>query len=224
MAQNKKRTKQQVTNFYGTQVTKRKENESIEAYAKRLAMQSNKRLQRLNQYAEREHMKGIKNYAYKQAMRDIQSETLSWGRPGAKTYGLSMPADKKALQSKINSMVKFLESPTSTLTGIKKIYQERANTINERYGTNFTWEELANYYEKDISDINDSKYGSKTLIKALGAINRLGPKKGESKDEYKSRINEVISSNQKIASDDIVNKVAMELLNDGMTPDKLFMK
>lgn len=225
MAQNQKRTRAQVTTKYGTTAPKRKEGETLEEYGTRLAMASNKRLQRLNQYAQREHMHGIKNYAYKQAMRDIQSDTLSWGKPGAKTYSLKMPENEKALVSKINSMKKFLESPSSTLTGIKKIYQERANTVNERYGTNFTWEELANYYEKDVSDIIDSKYGaSKTVVKALGAINRIGQKKNETDEEYKERIQGIISSNEKLADDDIVNKVAMKLLSDGYTPDKLFMK
>ena len=53
-----------------------------------------------------------------------------------------------------------------------KTYKKRADTLNQRYGTNFTWESIADYFERGQNEHLDSKYGSKTMIMAIGEIQK----------------------------------------------------
>ena len=75
------------------------------------------------------------------------------------------------LEHKIEDIKTFLSSMTSTKTGIKN-YMQRAKKINERYGTNFTWDTLNKYYESELEMKIDEKYGSKVKMKAVAYIQK----------------------------------------------------
>ena len=65
----------------------------------------------------------------------------------------------------------FLTSPTSTKSGIVEGYEKRAQTLNERYGTNFTRKDLAEYFDRGLADkMAASHFESKTALYAIGKI------------------------------------------------------
>lgn len=165
-----------------------------------LAMRADKRLQRLEKLAEQEHYHGVLSFAYAKAMRDIRS----WSGQKGTRFKTKPPATVQQLQAKINDMKSFLDAPTSTKKGINNIYKQRAKTTNERYGTNFTWQDLARYYESGISNILDKNIGSDVLIRSLGAIKRV------SNDPEK--IQAAINGNLRLAKDDVVDEIARNIL------------
>lgn len=187
--------------------------DTLVAEYRKLAKQADQRMVRLEKYAEQEHYKGVKKYAYARAVKEIES------RAGGKEVKLPRwntkpPANYKALESKIKAIKQFLDSPSSTKQGITNIYKKRANTVNERYGTNFKWQDLANYFESAAAEQNDAKYGSKTLMQAIGTINK--------KELKPEDIQAAIDKNMKIDDDLIVDEVIKQLHKSGQSFETLF--
>lgn len=143
----------------------------LEKEYRRLAKRADQRLVRLEQLAEQTEYKGIKEFAYKRAQRDIRA----WSGENANRFNTKPPSNTNKLKAKIADIKRFLESASSTIgatketRGIKQIYQDRAATINERYDTNFNWKDLARLFESGIwkkiksSDSYDSKTDFQTI-------------------------------------------------------------
>lgn len=139
----------------------------------RLAKKADRRMRELERFSRWEGFENIKEYAYKLAAKMIEK----WTPPGSKNekprWQRNEPLDTRTLKAKIKDIELFLSMKSSTITGIKDIYKKRAETINERYGTNFTWQNLASFYEDGgIADKTFDKYGSKTVLVAYGKIQR----------------------------------------------------
>ena len=143
---------------YGMKRSAVKPGESLESAWKRLAKQADQRLVRLESYAHSEGMNNVLRFAYARAMKDIQS----FG--GTKRFNAKKPKNANELKARINDMLTFLNSPTSTKQGILKTFQKRADTINKQYGTNFTWEEMADYFNSGAAKKLTEKYGSDVAL------------------------------------------------------------
>ena len=162
---------------YDMNVREQRAGESDLAYFRSLAKMADSRLKRLESYKDDENFKGVLQYAYSNAMYDIRAltgdpEATRFNRVPAKNKDGSI--NQRSLHAKINAVKRFLESPTSTKTGVTKVYKQRADTVNRRYGTNFSWQELAAYYSKASNEAFDNEYGSKTMVRVLGAMRRIG--------------------------------------------------
>lgn len=145
-----------------------REGESEMQYYRRLAKVADQRLVRLEQLSKDPNFKGATKMAYARAMSDL--EIFGGGR----RFNVKAPEDRRLFREKIMAMRYFLESPTSTKKGIVETYQERAKTLSEKYGTNFTWKDLADYFGKGMADkIAKDGYGSKTALRAIGTISKV---------------------------------------------------
>lgn len=145
-----------------------KEGETLEHAYTRLAKQADQRLVRLEQLADAQPDKyqGALKFAYGSAAADLKNIKGSIGKP---RFNRAMPTDKKTLQARVNDMISFINSPSSTKGGIDKIYQKRVDTINERYGTIFTWEEWARFIETKKDDFNKN-WNSKLILTQIGIM------------------------------------------------------
>lgn len=139
--------------------------ETVKLYRK-LAKKADQRLVRLEKLAQEENFKGVKQFAYARAQRDIRS----WSGDSARRFNTAPPKTIQALNAKIADIRNFLESKTSTRRDIVKYYEERTKTVQERYGVSGTWQQMANYYKRGINKRFDAKYGSKTALRAIGMI------------------------------------------------------
>lgn len=180
---------------------------------RKLAKQADQRLVRLEKLSMQEHYHGIRSFAYARAARDI----AAWdGRPKDKPrFNTKPPKNLRSLQAKVNDIKQFLDAPTSQKSSIKKIYKQKADTTNKNFGTNFTWEDIANYYESNASEKLAATFGSKMLVKALGVIKKLHD---EEQQIEKSRKDHV----RKISDDDVVAEVANKIMDMGYTYEDLF--
>lgn len=127
---------------------------------RKLAKTADQRLVRLERYQYEPGYENVMSYVYKRAIRDIQS----FNGDTAFRFNTKPPSDIRTLKAKMNDIIVFLNSPTSTKTGIQRVYQTKANTINENWGTNFTWQDLAIFYGQGYFEKLDAKFGSATAM------------------------------------------------------------
>lgn len=176
------------------------------------AKKADQRLVRLEALSHDEHFHGVLGFSYKRAIRDIES----WG--GDKRFNTAPPVTVTELRAKISDIDTFLAKPTSNKKQIMQIYRKRTDTINDKYasdfGVKFTWQDIANYYESETATRNDSKYASKTMVRALAVLKGITRKDLEKIEDVNERI-------QRVSDDKVVNKVAKELLDSGYTYEKL---
>lgn len=203
-----------------------KPGESDLEYYHRLAKVADQRLVRLEELAGMRKGKPgtpgyekVTSYAYDRAMRDLEI----YG--GGKRFNTKPPlnadgtVDNRLLSEKLADIRAFLSSVTSTKQGIQQVYQERAKTINDKFGTNFTWNNLADFYRSGDAQkkINKKIINSDLLLRAIGLIQRADEEvvkdlKGNNKDK-------VIK-----ASDKMVYKKALEIVKTKGALNKSVLK
>ena len=152
---------------------------------RKLAKRADQRLVRLERYSQREKYANITQYAYAKAMRDIKS----WSGAQAKRFNTSPPKNINSLMGKINDIKKFLQSASSSIKptqdnavrdslgriiggGIDLTYQKRADTLNRKYGTNVTWENVGSIFDSTLYRKLSKKYSSKTAVRIIGTLQK----------------------------------------------------
>ena len=150
-----------------------KPEETLDQYYKRLAKSVDRRMGRLKEASTKPFMEHSTEYAYEWAMNELHRINGS----AAKHFETKPPKHKQKMEAMLNIMKTFLTSPTSTPGGIVSTYKKRANTVNQKYGTNFSWEELNHFFEEEKNVAWLNKYGSKTVMKSIGQIQKYA-------DEY----------------------------------------
>ena len=127
---------------------------------------------RLEKASQEPYFKVATEWAYAKATRDI----LKWIPPGdnksTKLRFNTKPPEGEDLIAKINDIKSFLSSPTSSKQGIINVYKKRADTVNKKYGTKFTWKQLAKYYDSGQAELWDAKFGSKTALMTIASLQK----------------------------------------------------
>lgn len=210
-----------------------------------LAMRADKRLQRLEKYAQRPGNEDLLKGAYARAMRDIRVYS---GR-GHKRFKTKIPLnpdtgmpDENILRAKINDIKSFLRADTSTLKpGIDtqgfsiSSYEKMAKMTNDRYGTDLSWQELANYYESTKAEkIAASIKASKSVAMALSVFEKLR-KQGKTNAELMRKIRKQGKEsfkkngrtyyrykNIKLTDDVAINDIVNRMIKMGISPQTMF--
>ena len=148
--------------------TEQKPGESDLKYYRRLAKVADQRLVRLEELSKQKEFKRVKKFAYSKARKDI----IKYNK-NQKRWNTKPPEDPRILREKIMDIKSFIESVTSTKGGIVETYQKRAETLNQKYGTNFKWQDLADYFGKNQADrFAMLPGGSGTKLQAIGLIQK----------------------------------------------------
>ena len=110
------------------------------------------------------------DWAYAHAQEDIRK----WRGSGKSRYPSSVKGDApiSQLQARIADVEKFLEMETSTISGVKRVNEKRVDTINNKYGTDFTSSDFQQFARSGMLDKMKAQYGSKTIWKAIGQIRK----------------------------------------------------
>ena len=152
--------------------------QALEKEYRRLAKRADQRLVRIEKYSDPKSdqynpkYKSMKKYAYRVAQRDIRA----WSGENASRFNTTPPKNTNQLKAKIADIKKFLQSASSTIgrtaetRGLSEIYERRADTLNERYGTSFTWKDLATFFESGVNEKLDQQYDSKTKMEVIATI------------------------------------------------------
>ena len=183
---------------------------------RRLAKAADQRLVRIEGYRHEKGYEAVDKYAYNVAMRNIRQ----YSGEGAKRFHTKMPDNPQTLEKKINDMLLFLNSPTSTKQGIKKVYQAKADTFNEMYDADFTWQELSLLYNSKLwAKIDSMPY--RTVLHAMGKLSKESKKQ---KDEILAELKkEGKNANVKLSDED-TNKAINEYLGEYADELKTILK
>ena len=139
--------------------------EKLDKFYRRIVDTAKHILLEIERMSTKKWYEEVTQYAYKKALYDIR--TL-FGDDAKRFRAAKFPKnDLRNAPKYINSVLRFLEMPTSTKVGIQTVYQKRADTINQRYGTNISWGTVANLYQSNLYRKLDSKYGSKTAVRVI---------------------------------------------------------
>lgn len=145
----------------------------------KLAKRADERLRSLERASGREGYKGVTRYAYARAQYDIRAFTgdpdKAFGRFDVNPRGATTKERADMLRTMMASVKTFLNSETSSIgrakgadgqwiEGIRGSYKQTAETTNERYGTDFTWQQMATYWLSGLGEKMNQKYGSKTAM------------------------------------------------------------
>ena len=134
---------------------------------RRLAKRADQRLVRIeNEYSKRKGYEEITKYAYRVAIRDIRS----WSGSDAKRFNTRPPKNTNQLKEKIADIKKFLESKSSTMSGVKQVYDKRTDTINRKFGTDFSADRLTDFFNSALYKKMDKLYYADTMLKTVGVI------------------------------------------------------
>ena len=149
-----------------------KPGETLEKYYRRLAKTADQRLVRLEKYEQQTYFKTATKWAYAKAVRDIKKWMPKDAKVTEYRFNIKPPTKTEDLLAKINDIKTFLESPTSTKKGITEVYKKRADTVNKKFGTTFTWQQLAKYYDSGMAEVWDAKFGSDTALRTIGQLQK----------------------------------------------------
>lgn len=142
----------------------------LRAEYKVLAKRADQRLVRLEKYAERDKYSDIKTWAYANARYDIQSFFGTDAKRFNKALKVSLRYEQ--VLARVNAVRRFLESETSSIApvkedveygikaiqGVDSLYERRVNSFNKTMGTDFTWQEFAEFmnskqYERVVEQL-----------------------------------------------------------------------
>lgn len=145
---------------------------------KKLAKRADERLRSLERASKKEGYRDVLRYSYSRAQYDIAAFTgkeKAFGRFDVRPVGETAGERYNMLQKMMASVKAFLNSETSTIgpakgsegqrvEGVRGIYEKRAQTTNEAYGTSFTWQQMATYWLSGLGEKLNAMYGSKTAL------------------------------------------------------------
>ena len=183
----------------------------------KLAKKADRMMRELERFSRQPEFESILNYAYKTAKRDIETWTPPGQKNKAPRWQRNAPADTRTLQAKIRDIEKFIHKDTSTMSGTRRIYMKRTETINKKYGTNFTWEQLANYFESGFAEKANDKYGSKTALRAIGVLQK-------NKEQALKVIKEKSENNIQVKGVKVKEAVSDMLADNGLNLEQLLNK
>lgn len=188
---------------------------------RRLAKRADQRLLRLEELAKKPGFESVKQYAWKRAQRDIRS----WSGEKATRFNTAPPSNTNQLKAKIADIKRFLSSASSTFgstketKGIYKIYQERANTINEKLekegiAGRFTWQDLAKLFESGLWEKmkNSKDFSSKSDFETLARIKGNFSDVAKAIEENEEVNIEVYDEVENFAINEMINKYADDII------------
>lgn len=179
---------------------------------KKMVQAANKRLYRIeSDYAKRPGYQAMKEYAYAKAQQDIKA---IWGPQ--KRFGKAVPTSYREYQKAYNALEDFMGAKTGTLSGVKGVYERRANTLNDKYGWGFSWQDLAKMFESGMYEKLKAKgYGSETTFKAIALMSR---------EKNLKKFKDTTGSVKVTGGNRLVHKLVNEFLRDNTQDARDFFK
>ena len=137
----------------------------LQANYRREVQRVNKQLGRLEEaYKGREDK--LMETAYFSIMRDIKKE---FGEDRNR-FRYKMPANMNKYRKRMNIIRRFYDKPTSTLSGAKRVYEGRAETLSGKLGVNVTADDLKAFFDSGLWAALRGKYDSGKAVKYWATV------------------------------------------------------
>lgn len=141
-----------------------------------LAHRADARMLELEKLSKQAGFENVLKYAYRKAEKNLRGGTRfekTLFKNGAK--GEKITVSYQTLAKRIRDIETFLDSVSSTKTGIEKVYQSKADALNEKYkdyGIDLTWEDIEKAMKSGIFDKLKKMYGSETAFIVIGMVSK----------------------------------------------------
>lgn len=168
---------------------------------RKLAKRADQRLRQLEKDAHRSGFENLLSWAYRKAMKDIRY----WSGEGKTTFNRDAPRNLNQLRAKRKDIEEFLNAPTSMISTTKEMFEQRADTLNDKYGTNFTWEELGNVFENK----EENEFYQKGGVSYLQAVSYMKENEESLLQSLQDGSRAIIKTGNRKA-----NQIARELINE----------
>lgn len=171
---------------------------------RKLAKRADQRMVRIEQLEAKGGIyQNVTKYAYRAAQREIRRFGGEANEEGKMRFNQNMPLNYNALIGKTAAIRRFLDAPTSSKRGIDTVFKDKAAIYNAATGSDFTWQQFANYWQSGLAD-KLASYGYATRNAAIAVIKKR-------MDAVKNDIND---ANEKIEniSDEVVDIKVKEIL------------
>lgn len=158
-----------------------------------LANRANKRMRALERLAENPEYKAVLGYSYRNATHDLKGlgELTKHNRF---SLDITRMAAKDTNINHLTALIvvaqSFLDSPSSTKRHIDIVYGNRAKTLNRKFNTNLTADDMKTFFESAYWEKLSNNLGSQTAMIVIGKIQKNTDKilaqVRESKYRYKN--------------------------------------
>lgn len=182
---------------------------------------ANRKLRDLEKLAEDPDYEGVLKFAYRIAQRDVKE--LGLGDLDLTRYRIPYNPrtgeyNTNKLKAALKRVKEFNEMPTSTKSGIKRLYMKDAANFNRSFGTNFTWQELREFTKKSNWDELKKQYGSAVLVRTIKSHMKKKPI-----EEAKKAVDDTAKSHKTISKQTSVTDDWMKRLEkQGLAADMLY--
>ena len=150
---------------YGIKDIDQRPGESNIDYYMRLAKRADIQMTRVEKLSKEKGFEAVQGYAYAKAKRELAA--FGW-----KHFERKPPEDQKIFRERLSAVKEFLSSPTAYKGGITDVYENKAKALNEKYGTSFNWQDMADFFNKGTFDKLSQSFGSKTVLRTIGTIQK----------------------------------------------------
>lgn len=162
----------------------------LKAEYHKLATQANRRMTMLEKLSQNPDYKAVLGYAYKDVAHELKIRGLDRFSHDIEKFSASK-TDIRELKGLINIAEEFLNAPSSLKSGIDAVYRGRADTLNKKYGTDFSGSDMKNFFDSSIWDKLKNKFGSGAAMKTIAAIQK-------NKDDILQEISDARSAHRRI--------------------------
>ena len=181
----------------------------LEAEIKPILREANMKLLNLEMLSKQEGFKGVEDYAYYNAMRDIRKIR------GEEFKRFNLPANIHQLEKTKRSIEKFLSATTSTKAGIVSVYEQNAANLNAKFGSNLNWQQMGQFLRSAGFEDLKKEYDSETAIIMLKQI-------FQHKDLTKDEFMDQLQKHQMKELDEVDSDTLAEFVDTNMTWEELF--
>lgn len=147
----------------------------------RAVQRVNKQLYRLEK-AYVDNPEKLMETAYSSIQRDIKAEFGD-----QKRFGRGMPANVNEYRKRMNIIQRFYDKPTSTLSGMKRVYEGRAKTLSAKLGVTVTADDLKAFFDSGLWKSLYDHFGSAKALKYWSTV-----------EKQKERVIQQLNSGQKV--------------------------
>ena len=181
----------------------------LEKELKPLLQQANMKLLNLETLSKQKGFEGVKDFAYYNAMRDIRKIR------GEEFKRFNMPKNTHQLEKTLRSVEKFLGSTTSTKKGIVDVYERNAASLNEKFGSDYSWEQMGQFLKAAGFEDLKKEYDSETAIIMIKAL-------FENQNLSKQEFEEKLSNHQIKGLDEVDSDTLTDFVKTDLTWEELF--
>ena len=187
----------------------------LEAEVKPMLREANMKLLNIEQLSKQEGFEGIKDFAYSNAMRDIRKLR------GEEFKRFNLPKNTHQLEKTKRSLESFLGATTSTKRGIVSVYEQNAASLNEKFGSNYSWKEMGQFLKAAGFEDLKNEYYSETAIIMLKA---LFNNRDLSKEEFKEKLqnHQVTEKYNGKGLDEVNSDLLAEFVDTNLSWEELF--